>query len=73
MTTKLLSQHIERGEGKKALDQAIAEGMSPTEIHDLYRAINFYPNDETCKYISDRCAARKNKEALDGFFSKVNV
>jgi hypothetical protein len=69
MTSNELHKLINDDNGKQALDQMLDEGMSADEIRNLYDSINFYPNSETLNYIY----ARKNKEALDGFFSKVNI
>ncbi len=73
MTSNELASYINHGDGKKALDQMLGEGMSAVEIGKLYDSINFYPNEDTYKYISNYFAAHKNEEALDGFFGNLNI
>lgn len=60
------AEMIENGQGKQALDEMLAAGMSSKQIKDFYKSISFYPNQETLDYIY----SQENKKALDGFFAK---
>lgn len=69
--TNQLVSLINQNKGKEALDKMLGDGLSYDEIDKFYDSINFYPNEETYRYLDNHFAARKNKEALDGFFNKL--
>lgn len=79
MTSNQLTQMINQGKHKEALDQMINEGLSVDQIYKRYESINFYTNVETDSYIVKEIEKRDrrnraSKEALrelNSFFRNI--
>lgn len=62
-------EYLQDGYWKSAIDILLTHDLDYKEIMDWCDRRNFYPNDEFKNYIH----AQTNKEALNDFFSKVNI
>jgi hypothetical protein len=69
----LIAHKLEDGEWQQAIRTMVTNRLDGNQVYDLLNKINYYSGEDFDIYLREQLAARKNKEALDGFFSKVNI